>query len=354
MDSMVTSCKPEIEIAGRKIGPAHPPLVIAEIGINHMGSLQTARELVMSAAQAGVEIVKHQTHVIDDEMTSYAKSAIPGNTDTSIYDVMSQCALNERDETELKEYAESLGLIFISTPFSRSAANRLQSLDVPAFKIGSGECNNYPLLKHIAQFRKPVILSTGMNDLESVSKAVSIFNKVEIPVAVLHTTNLYPTPPSLVRLGALVELAEAFPGLVYGLSDHTTSNTACLGAIALGASIVERHYTDSMHRTGPDIVCSMDEPTCAQLIAESNELFQMRGGNKIPLPEEQVTMDFAFSTVCTIDSIKFGEHFSSDNLWVKRPGIGHYAASEFETLLGKRAAKDLPKGIHLNKEDVID
>ena len=354
MDSVVISRKPEIEIAGRKIGPAYPPLVIAEIGINHKGSLQTAREMVMSAAQAGAEIVKHQTHVVDDEMTSYAKSAIPGNTDTSIYDVMSQCALNERDETALKEYAESLGLIFFSTPFSRSAANRLQSLDVPAFKIGSGECNNYPLLKHIAQFRKPVIISTGMNDLEAVTKAVSIFSEVEIPVAVLHTTNLYPTPPSLVRLGALAELAEAFPDLVYGLSDHTTSNTACLGAIALGASIVERHYTDTMHRIGPDIVCSMDEPTCAQLIADSNELFQMRGGNKMPLPEEQVTMDFAFSTVCTIDSIKFGEHFSSENLWVKRPGIGHYAASEFEALLGKRAAKDLPKGVHLSKEDVTD
>ena len=166
---------PYIEISGRKVGPDYPPLVIAEIGINHEGSLEVAKAMVDAAHRAGVEVVKHQTHIVEDEMSPEAKKVIPGNADVSIYDIMERCALNEAEELELKNYVEAKGMIFISTPFSRAAANRLETFDVAAYKIGSGECNNYPLLEHIASFGKPVILSTGMNTIESVSKAVDIF-----------------------------------------------------------------------------------------------------------------------------------------------------------------------------------
>lgn len=250
--------KKELVIAGRPVGPDYPPLVIAEMGINHEGSLKTAFEMVDAAARAGVEILKHQTHIVEDEMCKAAKNVIPGNADVSIYEIMKRCALPEEEEVALKEYVESKGMIFLSTPFSRAAADRLMRMDVKAFKIGSGECNNYPLLRHIAQAHKPVILSTGMNTISSIRKAVDIFRQYHVPVAILHTTNLYPTPSDFVRLGAMQEMAEAFPGCVYGLSDHTTSNLACLSAIALGASVVERHFTDRMDRKGPDICCSMD------------------------------------------------------------------------------------------------
>ncbi|MPT35491.1 MAG: polyhydroxyalkanoate biosynthesis repressor PhaR, partial [Flavobacterium sp.] len=263
---------PYIEIAGRKIGPDYPPLVIAEIGINHEGSLQTAKEMVDAAFRAGVEVVKHQTHIVADEMSGAAKKVIPGNADVSIYEIMERCALNEAEELELKNYVESKGMIFISTPFSRAAAERLRKFDIPAYKIGSGECNNYPLLEHIASFGKPVILSTGMNTIESIRKAVAIFDKHKVPVALLHTTNLYPTPIHLVRFGAMTEMHNAFPNKVFGLSDHTLNNNACLGAVALGASILERHFTDHMERTGPDIVCSMDEQNCADLIRNAAEI----------------------------------------------------------------------------------
>ncbi len=241
---------PEIAIAGRKIGPAHPPLVVAEIGINHEGSLVVAKEMVDAAARAGVEVVKHQTHIVEDEMSGAARKVVPGNATVSIYEIMQRCALSEADERLLQEYVESKGMIFISTPFSRAAADRLHGMNVPAYKIGSGECNNYPLLKHIAGFGKPIILSTGMNTIESVRKAVEIFDGARVPYALMHTTNLYPTPPHLVRLGAMVELGKAFPDAVIGLSDHTTDNVACLGAVALGASILERHFTDHMLRPG--------------------------------------------------------------------------------------------------------
>jgi N-acetylneuraminate synthase len=345
--------EPEITIAGRRIGPAHVPLVVAEIGINHGGSLAVAQEMVDAAARAGVEVVKHQTHVVDDEMSGAARRVVPGNADISIYEIMARCALGEDDERRLKDYVEAKGLIFMSTPFSRAAADRLAAMDVPAYKIGSGECNNYPLLRHIASFGKPVILSTGMNTLESVAKAVAIFDGARVPVAILHTTNLYPTPPHLVRLGAMTQLAAAFPDKVFGLSDHTTDNLACFAAIALGASIVERHFTDHMRRAGPDIVCSMDEARCRELIASARILHAERGGVKGPAAEEQVTMDFAFATVVTIAPVRAGEPFTAKNLWVKRPGTGPVPAERYDELLGRVARRDLAADTHISMEDVV-
>ena len=338
--------RPEISIAGRKVGPAHVPLVIAEIGINHEGSLQTAFEMVDAAKRAGVEVVKHQTHVVEDEMSGAAKQVVPGNANVSIYEIMARCALSEAEERQLKAYVESKGMIFMSTPFSRAAADRLQRMNVPAYKIGSGECNNYPLLKHIASFGKPIVLSTGMNTIDSVRKAVAIFEQARVPYALLHTTNLYPTPPHLVRLGAMVELGAAFPDAVIGLSDHTTDNVACIGAIALGASILERHFTDRMDRVGPDIVCSMDEQRCRELIEAARTLHAELGGTKGPAREEQVTMDFAFATVVSIAPIKAGDLLSKENLWVKRP------AERYEALLGRRARRDIPADTHLADGDV--
>lgn len=342
----------EVTLGGRKVGLRHPPLVIAEIGINHGGSLKTAFEMVDAAARAGVEMVKHQTHVVEDEMSQAAKHVIPGNAKESIYDIMASCALNESDEIALKKYVESKGMIFLSTPFSRAAAERLQRMGVSAFKIGSGECNNYPLLKHIAAFGKPMVLSTGMNTMESVSKAVDICEAARVPYVLLHTTNLYPTPPHLVRLGAMVELANAFPRAVVGLSDHTTDNLACFGAVALGASVLERHFTDSMDRMGPDIVCSMDPQACSDLIKGSRIIAVERGGKKEPTKEEQPTINFAFATVVTIAPIRAGEIYTKDNIWVKRPGTGELRAERYEDVLGKPAVRDLAADTHLAAVDV--
>lgn len=343
---------PVFEISGRKVGLDYDPLVIAEIGINHEGSLKVAFEMVDAAIKGGAEVIKHQTHVVEDEMSAEAQKVIPGNADVSIYEIMKRCALDESDETTLKEYVESKGAIFISTPFSRAAALRLERMNVPAYKIGSGECNNYPLLDLIASFGKPVILSTGMNDIPSIEKAVKIFRKHGTQFCLLHTTNLYPTPDHLIRLGAMEEMQRAFPDAVVGLSDHSIDNIACLGAVALGASVLERHFTDSKERPGPDIVCSMDAIECAELIMQSKRMAEMRGGCKEPAQEEQVTIDFAYASVVTISEIKEGELFTRDNLWVKRPGTGDFLAEEYESLLGKTASQDVSSNVQLKKEDV--
>jgi len=344
--------KKYIQIQNRKIGLDYPPLVIVEIGINHEGSLETAFEMVDAAWKTGAEVIKHQTHVVEDEMSKEAKKVIPGNADVSIYEIMQRCALSEEEEIALKEYVESKGMIFISTPFSRAAADRLERMGISAYKIGSGECNNYPLIEYIASFGKPMIISTGMNDINSVKKTVEIVEKYKVPYALLHTTNLYPTPSHLVRLGAMQELQKEFPNAVIGLSDHTTSNLACFGATALGASILERHFTDRKDRPGPDIINSMDQVELKELLIGSEEIWKMRGGKKEPAKEEQVTIDFAFATVVTIRPIKKGEKFTKENIWVKRPGTGEIKAEFYKDILGKIATKDISTDTHLKWSDI--
>ena len=333
-----------------EIGEGVPALVIPEVGINHNGSLEVAKEMVDAAHRAGARLIKHQTHVCSDEMAGAARKVVPGNSDKSIYEIMESCALDEDEELELKKYVESLGMLFLSTPFSRAAADRLEKFGVHAYKIGSGELNNYPLIEHIAEFGKPMIVSTGMNDLKSIEKTVNILEKHGVSYALMHTTNLYPTKPEWVRLGAMQEMMEAFPGIPVGLSDHTLSNAACIAAIALGASLVERHFTDTMDRVGPDIVCSMDEPTLKELLAAAHDVPLMRGGHKGAIPEEQVTIDFAFATCVTIAPIKAGETFTKDNLWVKRPGTGEILAEEYDQILGRTATCDIASDTQLTRK----
>lgn len=342
----------QIKIENLIISEQNSPLVIPEIGINHNGSLELAKLMVDSAKRAGAKIIKHQTHIVEDEMCVVAKNVIPGNANVSIYEIMQKCALNYKDELALKEYTQKQGLVYLSTPFSRAAANRLEDMGVSAFKIGSGECNNYPLIKHIANFKKPMIVSTGMNSIESIKPTIEILKASEIPFVLLHTTNLYPTPMNLVRLNAMLELKKEFSCLV-GLSDHTTSNLACLGAVALGACVLERHFVDTMDRSGPDVICSMDESALKELIIQSEQMAIMRGLNtkKSAVKEEQVTIDFAFASVVSIKEIKKGDIFSLENIWVKRPGIGGIRASEFESILGKVALRDIAKDVQLKHED---
>lgn len=338
---------PSFSINGRIIGYEYDPLIIAEIGINHEGSLDIAIEMVDAAASSGAEIIKHQTHIVEDEMSEEAKLVIPGNADVSIYEIMERCSLSEREERVLKDYVEKLGLIFISTPFSRAAAFRLRDMDIPAYKIGSGECNNYPLIKLLASFGKPLIVSTGMNDLQSISKTVEIIRKAGVPFALLHCTNIYPTPYRDVRLGGMQQLSELFPDAVIGLSDHTVDNFACLGAVALGASILERHFTDSKLRPGPDIVCSMDPEQFVELKKGSLALAEARGGSKGPIEGELPTIRFAISSVVVVKDLIPGDILTEDVLWMRRPGNGDFGPDDYDSLLGKKVLTSISKGEQL-------
>jgi sialic acid synthase SpsE len=341
----------KFEIGGRPIGNDYPPLVIAEIGINHEGRLEKAIKMVDDAKESGCECVKFQYHIPSKEMIP--NSVIPGNAKESIWEIISRCTLSDDDERAVKKYSEQRGLIYLSTPFSREAADNLLEMGVNWFKIGSGECNNFPLIKHIARFGKPVILSTGMNDIESISIAVNIFREHHIPYALMHCTSLYPTPYEKVRLGALDELRSEFPDAIIGLSDHSIGNYTCFAAIALGASIVEKHFTSDPKWPGPDVPISITPGELSQLVAGTVAIYKASGGSKTVLPEESVTIDFAYSSVVTIAKIKKGEIFSLENIWVKRPGNGEILAGDYESLLGQSAARDISPDTQISWSDVI-
>lgn len=330
----------EFTIQNRKIGINYPPLVIAEIGINHNGDFNKAIKMVDDAFASGCECVKFQSHVIEDEMIP--NNVIPGNASESIWDIMKRCALTENEEIRLKNYVESKGMIYLCTPFSRAAAVRLENMGVVAYKIGSGECNNYPLIKHIASYGKPVILSTGMNDLDMIAKAADILRLFDVPFALLHCTSMYPTPYEKVRLGALSEMREFFPNTILGLSDHSLGNYTCFAAVALGACILEKHFTSDKSWSGPDISISIDPSELKDLINGSNAIHQALGGHKKVLPEEKPTIDFAYACVVSIHEIKKGEVLSTENIWVKRPGNGEIKAIQYEQVLGKVALEDIP------------
>ena len=337
------------EINGRKIGLEYPPFVIAEIGINHEGDLNKAMKMVDDAAKVGCECVKFQCHIIDDEMIP--NKVVPGNANTSIWDIISRCTLSKDEEYYLKDYVEKKNLIYLSTPFSRAAADRLEKMGVTAYKIGSGECNNYPLICHIASFNKPVILSTGMNDINSIMPAVNIFEENRIPYALLHCTSMYPTPYDKVRLGAIRELADNFQNGILGLSDHSIGNYTCFAAVALGARILEKHFTSDKSWPGPDVPISIDPGELEDLIKGSEAAFESLGGTKDILQEEKPTIDFAYACVVTIKEIQVGELFTKDNIWVKRPGTGDIKAKDYEMLLGKKALKKISINKQITWED---
>jgi sialic acid synthase SpsE len=341
---------PVLEIGGRSIGPDAAPFVIAEIGINHEGSLGRAIAMVDAAHAAGCECVKFQCHIVDDEMIP--NDVVPGNTTDTIWNIMARCALSEHEERRLQDYVRSKGMIYISTPFSRAAAVRLESMGVPAYKVGSGECNNYPLVQHIAGYGKPVILSTGMNSIESIAPSVEILRRCQVPFALLHCTSMYPTPYDKVRLGALAELQAAFPDAIVGLSDHSIGNYTCFAAVALGARILEKHFTADKSWPGPDVPISIDGPELSDLIVGARAVHSAMGGRKTILREEQPTIDFAYACVVSLRDVGPGERLTMDNVWVKRPGTGEIKARDFGKVLGRMAAHTIPVNTQLKWSDL--
>ncbi len=341
-----------MKIAHREIGPAHPPLVIAEIGINHGGELAVAKEMVRLAALSGCEIIKHQTHIVEDEMTEEAKQIFPPNADVSIWHVMEACALSREDEAELKRYTESLGLIWISTPFSRAACDFLETLDVPAYKIGSGEADNLPLIRHIASKGKPVIMSTGMQTIETLRASVEILDAAGVDYALLECTNLYPSPAEIVSLQGVTELSKAFPKAVVGFSDHSIGPEMALASVALGACVLERHYTDTRYRKGPDISCSMDPAELRFLIDRSKEIWTaLRNPKQRTGPEEDVYR-FARASVVADKDLPEGHVIAETDIWARRPGSGEIPGYDFDKVVGKRLTRAVTRNTQLRWADL--
>lgn len=320
-------------------------LVIAEIGINHDGNFEKAIQLVEAAYRAGCRCVKFQCHVVEDEYIPAARDVIPANATESIYSIMERCAFSEEQEFYLKRYVERLGMTYLSTPFSRAAADRLNRMGVKAFKIGSGECNNYPLIRHINGFGKPIILSTGMNTWESIRKATDLLT---VPYALMHCVSMYPTPYDKVNLPRMIEMKERF-NVPVGFSDHSIGIYTALAGVALGARIIEKHFTIDRDWSGPDNSISISPKELSELLAGADAISRAVVERKRQdASGEQRTAEFAFASVVTIKPIDKGEPFTMDNLWVKRPG-GGIPAEEYDNLLGKRIACAVPADVQVER-----
>lgn len=340
----------EFVISGKKIGPNYSPLVIAEVGINHEGDFDKAILMVDAAVAAGADCVKFQCHITEAEMIPTDMK--PGKiSDEPLWDIIKRCELTEGEEQAIKRYCEEKGIMYLCTPFSREAADRLEAMGVVGFKIGSGECNNIPLIQHIARKGRPIILSTGMNNLESIRKSVNAIQEFDCPFMLLHCTSAYPTPYEYVQLGAIQQLRKEF-GVPVGLSDHSIGIYASLGAVAIGACVLEKHFTISRQWPGPDNPMSIEPSELAELVKGAKAIFLARGGAKNVLTIEQQVIDFAYASVVTIKEVKAGGVLSLDNVWVKRPGTGEIRAADFKTVLGMVACRDIPKNTQLSWEDL--
>lgn len=322
------------------------PEIIAEIGINHEGDIYKAVRMIHDAHEAGAKCVKFQCHIVGDEYIPAAKNIIPPNATENIYDMMVRCSFTEAQERALKRETEKLGMLYLCTPFSRAAAGRLHRMDVDMYKIGSGECNNYPLIKQIASYGKPVILSTGMNDFDSIDPAVNILKTAGVPLALLHCVSMYPAPYDKMNLGAIQELKARYHVPV-GLSDHSIGLYCSFAAVALGADIIERHFTSDKRWPGPDIPISIGPVKLRELIEGRRAIVEAMAGKAKGVSEESRTAEFAFACVVTTRPIRQGESLARDNIWVKRPGTGMIKAAQYEACLGRVALKDIPKDTQL-------
>jgi N-acetylneuraminate synthase len=243
-------------------------------------------------------------------------------------------------------------MIYISTPFSRAAADFLAEIDVPAFKIGSGEADHLPLIRHIASKGKPVIMSTGMQTIESLARSVAILDEAGIEYALMECTNLYPSPAEIVSLQGVTELQKAFPNAVVGFSDHSIGPSMALASVALGACILERHFTDTRYREGPDISCSMDPAELKFLIDRSREIHIALHNDKKRTGPEEAVYRFARGSVVADRNLEAGHVIDEADIWARRPGSGEISVYDFDDVVGKTLTRAVTKNTQLKWSDV--
>jgi N-acetylneuraminate synthase len=328
-----------ITIGTHDIGQGHPCFVIAEAGINHNGDLSIASELVDAAAEAGADAIKFQTHFPEHEMLKGGATA--AYVGESLFDLLTRTAISREDHFTLRDRATKKGIVFLSTPFSREAADFLETVGVPAYKTGSGEMTHLPMQRHIARKRKPMIVSTGMSTPEEIDRTVQVIRAEGAPFALMHCTSTYPTPFEHVQLDCISALQKKY-AVPVGFSDHTLGNVAAFAAVALGANLFEKHFTASRTLPGPDQQGSMEPKELEELVRGIRAIERARGATKAIQPGEQDVRNMALHSVVSIRDIAAGAVVTADDVWAKRPGTG-IPARQLGEVIGRVAKHAIAK-----------
>ncbi|MCX5679376.1 MAG: pseudaminic acid synthase [Candidatus Omnitrophica bacterium] len=347
---------PELKIKNRIIGPRHPCYVIAEMSSNHAGSFKKALAIVRAAKESGADAIKLQTYTPDtitiDCDNKYFRLDHPLWNGKTLYQLYKEAQTPWKWHKLLKKEADKIGIHFFSTPFDNSAVDFLERLAVPAYKIASFELVDDLLLKKIAQTRRPVIMSTGMASLEEIRHAVGVLKRNGTKqLALLRCLSSYPAAPQEMNLTIIKDLRDRF-NVVTGLSDHTTDNVTAVAAVALGASIIEKHFKLSDDGTSHDSAFSLSPSQFSSLVRDIRTVESALGKIKYgPASSEKNSLKFRRS-IFVVKYIKKGQVFSRDNLRVIRPEHGLDARS-YKNVIGKRASCSLRRGTPLLKGNVV-
>jgi len=338
-----------IEINGRKIGAGQKPYIIAEACDNHMGNLAVAKEMALKAKLAGADCIKYQHHLPDEEMLPDVPMS--SNFDIPLYEFLKLHALKLSDHIELKKYCDEVGITYLCTPFSYKAACELEEAGIAyAFKIGSGEMTDIPSLKRIAEFGKPMIISSGMCTLEELDRTYNALKDTGVPLAFTNCLSEYPPIYEDVNLGVLKEMQERYPKAVIGHSDHTPDLYTCYAAIAFGANIIEKHVILNKMTPGPDQTVSIDFMDLHNLVDGCQKVFLSLGSEKKVRPKEETIRQWAFRSIVSTCDIKAGSIITQDMIWSKRPGTG-IPSWKMDEVIGKRAIKDIEKNVLIKETD---
>ena len=338
----------DIRIANQLIGKGRPAFVLAEAGVNHNGDLDLARKLIEAAAEARASAIKFQTFKAANLVTRDApKASYQMNTtsaEESQYDMLRRLELSADAHAELIAHCRKHRLLFLSTPFDEDSADLLEKLGVAAFKIPSGEITNLPFLEHVARKQKPVLLSTGMSDMSEVETAVSLIRaQGNDDIVLLQCVSNYPANPADVNLRAMATMASAC-NVLAGYSDHTLGNEASLAAVALGACVIEKHFTLDRKLPGPDHKASL-EPDELKALVRSIRIVEATLGNGIkkPAPSEENTRQVARKSLVAARDLAAGTLLKKEMIAIKRPGTG-LAPALRDTLVGRTLNTDVVAG----------
>jgi N,N'-diacetyllegionaminate synthase len=323
--------------------------IIAEAGVNHNGSLELAKKLVDKAKEAGADAVKFQTFKTENVVSKNAKKAEyqveNTGSDESQYEMIKKLELGFDEFIELKNYCDKKEIMFLSTPFDDESIEFLYSLGLEIFKIPSGEITNLPYLRKIGSLNRKVILSTGMSDLGEIEDALDVLISAGTKkenITVLHANTEYPTPFEDVNLKAMQTIACAF-GVKVGYSDHTLGIEVPIAAVAMGASVIEKHFTLDRNLPGPDHKASLEPNELKAMVEAIRNIEKALGdGIKKPSKSESKNIEIARKSIVAKRDIKRGEKFTEENLTVKRPGNG-ISPMRWDEIIGKTAVKNYKK-----------